>query len=65
VSAHGRTDGARGEGVGRASIEAVFKRAGDAGLNRVYWHPDETNHRSMALDDKPGFVMYRKTLSVA
>ena len=57
---------ARGKGVGRALIEAVFKRAKDAGLNRVYWHTDDTNHRSMALydklADKPGFMMYRKSL---
>ena len=56
-------EAARGKGVGRALIEAVAERAKDAGLTRVYWHTDETNHRSMALydklADKPGFVMYR------
>jgi RimJ/RimL family protein N-acetyltransferase len=55
--------------VGRALIEAVFERAGDAGLDRVHWHTDEANQRSMVLydklADKPGFVMYRKTLSIA
>jgi len=60
---------ARGKGVGRALIEAVDERARDAGLTRVYWHTDETNQRSMALydklADKPGFVMYRQTLSTA
>jgi GNAT superfamily N-acetyltransferase len=63
------SEAARGKGVGRALIEAVFERARDAGLDRVYWHTDETNQRSMALydklADKPGFVMYRKTLSIA
>jgi RimJ/RimL family protein N-acetyltransferase len=38
--------------VGRALIEAVFERARDAGLDRIYWHTDETNQRSMALYDK-------------
>lgn len=59
-------EAARGKGVGRALIEGVFDAARTASLNRVYWHTDETNHRSMALydklADKPGFVMYRKTL---
>jgi GNAT superfamily N-acetyltransferase len=56
----------RGKGVGRALISAVFERARNAGLNRVYWHTDESNKRSMVLydqmADKPGLVMYRKTL---
>ncbi len=63
------SEAARRRGVGRALIEAVFERAREAGLDRVYWHTDEANRRSMALydklADKPGFVMYRKTLSIA
>lgn len=62
-------EAARGKGVGRALVEAVSERARDAGLTRVYWHMDETNQRSMELynklADKPGFVMYRRTLSTA
>jgi GNAT superfamily N-acetyltransferase len=58
---------ARGKGVGRALIEAVDDRARDAGLTRVYWHTDEANRTAMALydklADKPGYVMYRQTLS--
>jgi GNAT superfamily N-acetyltransferase len=57
---------ARGRGVGRALIEAVYAAAKDAGSLRVYWHTHETNSAAMALYDqvaeKPGFVMYRKAI---
>jgi GNAT superfamily N-acetyltransferase len=57
---------ARGRGVGRALIEAVYTAAREAGTGRVYWHTHETNATAMALydqvADKPGFVMYRKLL---
>ena len=57
---------ARGRGVGRALIEGVYQRAGDAGCRRVYWHTHETNHTAMLLydkvADKSGFVVYRKEL---
>ncbi len=55
---------ARGSGVGRALIEAVYDRARDAGVKRVYWLTHETNETAMALYDKvaekSGFVMYHK-----
>ncbi|TIW20281.1 MAG: GNAT family N-acetyltransferase [Mesorhizobium sp.] len=55
---------ARGQGVGRALIEGVYERAGEAGANRVYWLTHETNHTAMQLYDKvgekSGFVVYRK-----
>jgi GNAT superfamily N-acetyltransferase len=55
---------ARGQGVGRALIEAVYERAKAAGSQRVYWHTHETNLSAMKLYDKvaerSGFVVYRK-----
>ena len=58
---------ARGQGVGRALIEAVYSAAQDLGLPRVYWLTHETNETAMALYDriaeKSGFVVYRKQLS--
>ena len=59
-------EAARGQGVGRALIEAVYRRAAEAGLSRVYWHTHETNTTAMRLYDtvaeKSGFVVYRKFL---
>ena len=56
---------ARGQGVGRALIEAVFERANAAGSDRIYWQTHETNHTAMRLYDKvaekSGFLVYRKT----
>ena len=55
---------ARGKGVGRALIEAVYARAKEAGASRVYWLTHETNETARALYDKladrPGFIQYRK-----
>jgi GNAT superfamily N-acetyltransferase len=57
---------ARGKGVGRALIEAVYDRAREAGSPRVYWQTHETNHAAMQLYDKvaerSGFIVYRKML---
>ena len=57
---------ARGKGVGRALIEAVYERATVAGSKRVYWQTHETNSVAMLLYDKvaqkSGFMVYRKTL---
>jgi GNAT superfamily N-acetyltransferase len=54
---------ARGMGVGRALIEAVYRIAVDAGCPRVYWQTHETNSTAMRLYDtlaeKSGFVVYR------
>jgi GNAT superfamily N-acetyltransferase len=59
-------EAARGRGVGRALIEAVYARARADGLTRVYWHTHESNATAMRLYDqvaeRPGFVMYRKVL---
>ena len=58
---------ARGQGVGRALIEAVSIAARDAGSSRVYWMTHETNTTAMLLYDKvadrSGFVQYRKNLA--
>ncbi|HEX4330099.1 MAG TPA: GNAT family N-acetyltransferase [Burkholderiales bacterium] len=55
---------ARGKGVGRALIEAVYRHAAAAGSPRVYWQTHETNGTAMQLYDKlaekSGFVVYRK-----
>jgi GNAT superfamily N-acetyltransferase len=57
---------ARGRGVGRLLIEAVYQQAREAGSPRVYWQTHETNHTAMRLYDKvaekSGFVVYRKPL---
>jgi GNAT superfamily N-acetyltransferase len=55
---------ARGKGVGRALIEAVYARAAASGSSRVYWHTHETNATARSLYDKvathTGFIQYRK-----
>ena len=55
---------ARGGGVGRALIEAVYTKAKAAGSTRVYWQTHETNTVAMRLYDqvaeKSGFLVYRK-----
>ena len=57
---------ARGGGVGRALIEAVYDAARAAGSARVYWQTHETNTVAMRLYDqvavKSGFLVYRKEL---
>lgn len=58
---------ARGQGVGRALIEAVAEAATVAGASRVYWLTHETNTQAMALYDqaaaRSGFVQYRRLLA--
>jgi GNAT superfamily N-acetyltransferase len=58
--------GTRGKGVGRALIEAVAKRAAEAGAYRLYWHTHETNRTAQTLYDKvaakSGFIQYQKPL---
>jgi GNAT superfamily N-acetyltransferase len=57
---------ARGQGVGRALIEAVYERAKAAGSPLVYWQTHETNVTAMALYDKvaerSGFLVYENQL---
>jgi GNAT superfamily N-acetyltransferase len=57
---------ARGRGVGRTLIEAVYDRARAAGCSRVYWQTHESNATAMALYDtlaeRSGFVVYRQDM---
>jgi GNAT superfamily N-acetyltransferase len=54
----------RGQGVGRALIEAVYERARSASCLQVYWQTHETNVTAMALYDqvaeRSGFLVYEK-----
>ena len=56
-------EAARGKGIGRALINAVYVQAKAAGSQRVYWLTHETNLQAMKLYDKvaekSGFVVYR------
>ena len=58
--------GARGRGVGKALIEAVYAAARAAGSPRVYWQTHETNGTAMRLYDqmaeKSGFLVYRRMM---
>ena len=59
-------EAARGKGVGRALIEAVYAAAKIEGASRVYWLTHETNAEAMVLynkvADRSGFLQYRKIL---
>ena len=59
-------DAVRGQGVGRALIDAVYAHARLAGSPRVYWQTHETNQVAMRLYDqvaeRSGFLVYRKSL---
>jgi GNAT superfamily N-acetyltransferase len=59
-------EAARGHGVGRALINAVYNQARIGGASRVYWQTHETNTVAMQLynkvAEKSGFVVYRKAL---
>jgi GNAT superfamily N-acetyltransferase len=57
---------ARGRGIGRRLIEAVYGVARDAGCSRVYWQTQVTNSAGRALYDKVaghfGFIVYSHEL---
>jgi GNAT superfamily N-acetyltransferase len=59
-------DAARGKGLGRALIEAVYSRAEAANASRVYWLTQSNNAQARSLYDKVadnlGFIQYRKVL---
>jgi GNAT superfamily N-acetyltransferase len=59
-------ESARGQGVARALIEAVYARARADQLHSVYWQTHESNVVAMRLYDKIaqrfGFLVYDKTL---
>jgi GNAT superfamily N-acetyltransferase len=55
---------ARGTGVGRALIEAVYKAADDAGCPTVYWLTQDFNTTARQLYDRIGkktpFIRYQR-----
>ncbi len=55
---------ARGKGVGRALIEAVYAAADAAGCPSVYWLTQEFNYRGRMLYDRVGekspFIRYNR-----
>lgn len=55
---------ARGQGVGRALITAVYDLADEIDASRVYWLTHESNTAGRALYDKvghsAGFIQYRR-----
>lgn len=57
-------EAARGQGAGRALIEAVYERAQEAGSSRVFWLTHESNEAARklydAVADRPGFIQYRR-----
>jgi GNAT superfamily N-acetyltransferase len=59
-------DAERGQGIGRALIEAVYAQAKAAGSPRVYWQTHETNAVAMRLyeqvAERSGFVVYRRSV---
>ncbi len=59
-------EAARGQGVARALIEAVYDKAEEQGSTRVYWNTHESNLTAMKLYEKVGkrseFLQYRKQL---
>jgi GNAT superfamily N-acetyltransferase len=59
-------ESARGLGLGRALIEAVYEKARAAGANRVHWLTHTTNTQARMLYDQVaenlGFIQYRKML---
>jgi len=60
-------ESARGKGVGRALIEAVYAAALQRGADRVYWMTHETNETAIRLYDsiaeRSEFLGYRKMLT--
>ena len=58
---------ARGRGVGRALILAVYEAAAAAQVPRVYWQTHESNRTAMRLYDtmaeKSGFLVYRRSIN--
>ena len=56
----------RGQGIGRALIEAVYRAADKQGAERVYWQTETTNTQAQALYKQVAeltpFVQYRRLL---
>jgi GNAT superfamily N-acetyltransferase len=60
------SEAARGRGVGRALIQAVYDASKAAGARGVYWQTHETNAVARTLYDKvaqhSGFIVYSKAV---
>lgn len=58
------SEAARGRGVGKALVEAVYEQAKGAGSTQVYWHTQAGNATARRLYDQvatdTGFVVYRR-----
>jgi GNAT superfamily N-acetyltransferase len=58
------SESARGLGLGRTLIEAVYEKARAAGASRVHWLTQTTNTQARILYDQvadnSGFMQYRK-----
>jgi ribosomal protein S18 acetylase RimI-like enzyme len=56
--------GCRGQGLGRTLIEAVYRAADEQGVERVYWHTENTNDRAQHLyrqvAELTPFVQFRR-----
>jgi GNAT superfamily N-acetyltransferase len=56
----------RGQGIGRALIEGVYAKAGEAGAPEVYWMTQDFNATARKLydriADKTPFIIYQKNL---
>ncbi|MBR9650892.1 GNAT family N-acetyltransferase [Thalassovita aquimarina] len=54
----------RGQGIGRALIEAVYKAADENGTPTVYWLTQDFNHNARQLYDRIGtltpFIKYQR-----
>jgi GNAT superfamily N-acetyltransferase len=59
-------ESARGKGIGKKLIHAVYEQAKLAGASRVYWLTHQSNSTARKLYDQvaenSGFIVYRKTL---
>jgi GNAT superfamily N-acetyltransferase len=59
-------ESARGKGIGRKLIHAVYEQAKLAGASRVYWLTHQSNSTARKLYDQvadnSGFIVYRKIL---
>ncbi len=59
-------EAARGQGLGRELIEAVYEKAQAANASRVYWLTQSSNTQARILYDRVadnlGFIQYRKVL---
>jgi GNAT superfamily N-acetyltransferase len=57
---------ARGGGIGRTLISAVYEAAAAGGARRVYWQTHESNRTAQSLYDevstRSGFIVYRTEL---